>query len=252
MEQGNDSRVHQLQQQLLECQRLLTDADARAADCAADARNLKESNDHLTDKLRDEAADRRRADADKLKLAEVVRSLMITNEQLMSRDARTIPSLPRPRDRSGRSHSPHYLTSTFSASEHARLASSRQALLSARPHVHRGIRLNTFSFLFNANSLFSFLFNANSLFSFLFSANSSRRLSSASGRSTSRGRSDAPVELQQIRDGLEDELRLLKRQYNEIASHLSQVFTCAIHSNATRSVIELLFFRLEAAARSKA
>ena len=127
MEQGNDSRVHQLQQQLLECQRLLTDADARAADCAADARNLKESNDHLTDKLRDEAADRRRADADKLKLAEVVRSLMITNEQLMSRDARTIPSLPSPRDRSGRSHSPHYLTSTFSASEHARLASSRQA-----------------------------------------------------------------------------------------------------------------------------
>ena len=242
MEQGNDSRVHQLQQQLLECQRLLTDADARAADCAADARNLKESNDHLTDKLRDEAADRRRADADKLKLAEVVRSLMITNEQLMSRDARTIPSLPSPRDRSGRSHSPHYLTSTFSASEHARLASSRQALLSARPHVHRGIRLNTFSFLFNANSLFSFLF----------SANSSRRLSSASGRSTSRGRSDAPVELQQIRDGLEDELRLLKRQYNEIASHLSQVFTCAIHSNATRSVFELLFFRLEAAARSKA
>jgi hypothetical protein len=34
---------------------------------------------------------------------------------------------------------------------------------------------------------------------------------------------DTPVELQQIRDGLEDELRLLKRQYNEIASHLSQV-----------------------------
>ena len=242
MEQGNDSRVHQLQQQLLECQRLLTDADARAADCAADARNLKESNDHLTDKLRDEAADRRRADADKLKLAEVVRSLMITNEQLMSRDARAIPSLPSPRDRSGRSHSPHYLTSTFSASEHARLASSRQELISARPHVYRGIRLNTCSFLFNANSLFSFLF----------SANSSRRLSSASGRSASRGRSDAPVELQQIRDGLEDELRLLKRQYNEIASHLSQVFTCAIHSNATRSVFELLFFRLEAAARSKA
>jgi septal ring factor EnvC (AmiA/AmiB activator) len=137
--QGNDSRVHQLQQQLLECQRLLTDADARAADCAADARNLKESNDHLTDKLRDEAADRRRADADKLKLAEVVRSLMITNEQLMSRDSRTIPSLPSPRDRSGRSHSPHYLTSTFSASEHARLVSSRQALFSACLLVHCGI-----------------------------------------------------------------------------------------------------------------
>jgi hypothetical protein len=55
------------------------------------------------------------------------------------------------------------------------------------------------------------------------SATASRRLSSASGRSSSRGRSDAPVELQQIRDGLEEELRMLKRQYNEIASHLSQV-----------------------------
>ena len=127
--QGNDARVQQLQQQLQEAQRLLTDADARAADCASDARGLKEANDHLTDKLRDEAADRRRADADKLKLAEVVRSLMITNEQLMTRDSRSVPALPSPRDRSGRSHSPHYLTSTFSASEHARLASSRQAQL---------------------------------------------------------------------------------------------------------------------------
>ena len=123
--QGNDSRVQQLQQQLQESQRLLTDADARAADCAADARALKDSNDVLSDKLRDEAADRRRADADKLKLAEVVRSLMITNEQLMSRDSRAVPTVPSPRGRSGRSHSPHYLTSTFSASEHARLAASR-------------------------------------------------------------------------------------------------------------------------------
>ena len=91
--QGNDARVQQLQQQLQEAQRLLTDADARAADCASDARGLKEANDHLTDKLRDEAADRRRADADKLKLAEVVRSLMITNEQLMTRDSRSVPAI---------------------------------------------------------------------------------------------------------------------------------------------------------------
>jgi hypothetical protein len=124
-QQGHESRLHQLQQQLQESQRLLTDADARAADCAADARALKEANDHLADKLRDESADRRRADADKLKLADVVRSLMITNEQLMSRDARSFTSQPSPRDRSARSHSPHYLTTTFAASEHARLTSSR-------------------------------------------------------------------------------------------------------------------------------
>jgi hypothetical protein len=130
LDQGNDSRVHHLQQQLQESQRLLTDADARAADCASEARALKEANDRLTEKLRDEATDRRRADADKLKLAEVVRSLMITNEQLMSRDARSAPSLPSPRDRSGRSHSPHYLTSTFSASEHARLASRSPSIVS--------------------------------------------------------------------------------------------------------------------------
>ncbi len=123
--QGHESRLHQLQQQLQESQRLLTDADARAADCAADARALKEANDHLTDKLRDESSDRRRADADKLKLADVVRSLMITNEQLMSRDARSVTSQPSQSDRSARSHSPHYLTTTFTASEHARLASSR-------------------------------------------------------------------------------------------------------------------------------
>lgn len=134
LQQGNDSRVHQLQHQLQESQRLLTDADARAADCAADARALKEANDLLTDKLRDESADRRRADADKLKLAEVVRSLMITNEQLMSRDSRSLPSLSSPRDRSGRAHSPHYLTSTFSASEHARLASVRYHLSGATAH----------------------------------------------------------------------------------------------------------------------
>jgi septal ring factor EnvC (AmiA/AmiB activator) len=115
--------VHQLQQQLQESQRLLTDADARAAEFAADARALKEANDHISDKLRDEANDRRRADADKLKLAEVVRSLMVTNEQLMSRETRAAP-LSSPRDRAGRSHSPHYLTSTFSASEHARLAAT--------------------------------------------------------------------------------------------------------------------------------
>jgi hypothetical protein len=66
------------------------------------------------------------------------------------------------------------------------------------------------------------------------SANASRRISSASGRSSSRGRSDAPVELQQIRDGLEEELRLLKRQYNEIASHLSQV--SMIHGTASASL----------------
>ena len=58
---------------------------------------------------------------------------------------------------------------------------------------------------------------------FLLSATANRRAPSASGRSSSRGRGDAPVELQQIRDGLEDELRVLKRQYSEIASHLSQV-----------------------------
>ena len=196
LDQGNDSRVHHLQQQLQESQRLLTDADARAADCASEARALKEANDRLTEKLRDEATDRRRADADKLKLAEVVRSLMITNEQLMTRDARSVPSLPSPRDRSGRSHSPHYLTSTFSASEHARLASRSPLSLSL---------------------CFTFLIPR------VISSTSARRVPSASGRSSSRGRVDTPVELQQIRDGLEDELRLLKRQYNEIASHLSQV-----------------------------
>lgn len=200
LHQGNDSRVHHLQQQLQESQRLLTDADARAADCASEARALKEANDRLTEKLRDEATDRRRADADKLKLAEVVRSLMITNEQLMSRDARSVPSLPSPRDRSGRSHSPHYLTSTFSASEHARLASRSPS-----------VSLPLF-------------YLVDSPFVCVNSSTSARRGgASSSGRSSSRGRVDTPVELQQIRDGLEDELRLLKRQYNEIASHLSQV-----------------------------
>ncbi len=135
--------MHQLQQQLHEAQRLLTDADARAADCAADARTLKEANDHLSDKLRDEAADRRRADADKLKLAEVVRSLMITNEQLMSRDSRSAPSLPSPPDRAGRSHSPHYLTSTFSASEHARQVASRRVSLTCPASARLLIRFVT-------------------------------------------------------------------------------------------------------------
>jgi hypothetical protein len=144
MDQGNDSRIHHLQQQMQESQRLLTDADARAADCAAEARALKEANDRLTEKLRDEVADRRRADADKLKLAEVVRSLMMTNEQLMSRDTRSVSSLPSPRDRSARPHSPHYLTSTFSASEHARLASKY-------PCLHPSVYNRSFVFL----SLFS-------------------------------------------------------------------------------------------------
>jgi len=74
------------------------------------------------------------------------------------------------------------------------------------------------------SSFVSSVTDVSSSFSLLFcSASASYRAPSASGRSSSRGRSDIPVELQQIRDGLEDELRVLKRQYNEIASHLSQV-----------------------------
>ena len=94
------------------------------------------------------------------------------------------------------------------------------------------------------------------------SATSSRRVPSASGRSSSRGRSDVPVELQQMRDGLEDELRLLKRQYNEIASHLSQVLivdgahlSALLNSNwnSVRFLSELwCACRLAAAGRSRA